>query len=85
MEVEIFRNLLCISHHFEHIPISSPPSDAFAERESISSIKNLSQEKKIQKLVRDLRRQLLQCRNENQVELPKELETELNQLLVTSV
>ncbi|CAE6089732.1 unnamed protein product [Arabidopsis arenosa] len=42
--------------------------------------KNLSQEKKIQKLNeldRDLRRQLLQCGNENQVEL-RELETELD-------
>jgi len=49
--------------------------------------KILFQEKKIQKLnelVRDLRRQLLQCRNENQVELT-ELETELDQLLVTGV
>ncbi|WZZ92075.1 hypothetical protein YC2023_120654 [Brassica napus] len=45
-------------------------------------LKILSQENKIQRLndqVQDLRRQLVQCRNENHVEL-MELVTELNQL-----
>ncbi|WZZ92077.1 hypothetical protein YC2023_120660 [Brassica napus] len=44
--------------------------------------KILSQENKIQRFneqVQDLRRQLVQCRNENQVELT-ELVTELDQL-----
>lgn len=49
--------------------------------------KILSQEKNIQKLnelVQDLRRQLMQCRNENQVELT-ELVTELDQLPLRGV
>ena len=49
--------------------------------------KILSQENKIQKLndmVQDLRRQLVQCRNENQVELT-ELVTEIDQLPLSGV
>ncbi|CAN6866604.1 unnamed protein product [Brassica oleracea var. botrytis] len=51
-------------------------------RKGLSLSKILSQENKIQRFneqVQDLRRQLVQCRNENQVELT-ELVTELDQL-----
>ncbi|VYS66039.1 unnamed protein product [Arabidopsis thaliana] len=72
------RPLILSDKEQQHIPQG---------KESVQVKKILFQEKKIQKfndLVRDLRRQLLQCRNENQVELT-ELETELDQLLVTGV
>ncbi|KAG7549705.1 hypothetical protein ISN45_Aa06g005590 [Arabidopsis thaliana x Arabidopsis arenosa] len=74
-EAETSRSLV-LSDKDQHIPQG---------KDSVQEKKILSQEKKIQKLnelVRDLRRQLLLCRNENQVELT-ELETELDQLLVT--
>ncbi|VVB13426.1 unnamed protein product [Arabis nemorensis] len=64
---------LILSDEEQHIPQG---------KDSLQEKKILSQEKNIQKLnelVRDLRRQLLQCRNENQVELT-ELVTELDQL-----
>ncbi|KAG7554301.1 hypothetical protein ISN44_As11g005590 [Arabidopsis suecica] len=76
-EAETSRPLV-LSDKDQHIPQG---------KDSVQEKKILSQEKKIQnlnELVRDLRRQLLQCRNENHVELP-ELETELDQLLVTGV
>ncbi|CAH8270234.1 unnamed protein product [Arabidopsis lyrata] len=77
-EAETSRPLVLSDKDQPHIPQG---------KDSVQEKKILSQEKKIQKLnelVRDLRRQLLQCRNENQVELT-ELETELDQLLVTGV
>ncbi|CAL9229367.1 unnamed protein product [Arabidopsis halleri] len=76
-EAETSRPLV-LSDIDQHIPQG---------KDSVQEKKILSLEKKIQnlnELVRDLRRQLLQCRNENQVEL-SELETELDQLLVTGV
>ncbi|CDY71680.1 BnaAnng38440D, partial [Brassica napus] len=51
-------------------------------KESVQEKRIFSQENKIQRLnyqVQDLRRQLVQCRNENQVKLT-ELITELDQL-----
>ncbi|CAN7066213.1 unnamed protein product [Brassica rapa subsp. trilocularis] len=51
-------------------------------KESVQEKRIFSQENKIQRLnyqVQDLRRQLVQCRNENQVKLT-ELVTELDQL-----
>ncbi|XP_010491179.1 PREDICTED: uncharacterized protein LOC104768819 [Camelina sativa] len=76
-ETETSRPLI-LSDQEQHIPQG---------KETLHEKKILSQEKKIQKLnehIRDLRRQLLQCRNENQVEL-RELETELDQLLLRGV
>ncbi|XP_010423364.1 PREDICTED: uncharacterized protein LOC104708483 isoform X1 [Camelina sativa] len=76
-ETETSRPLI-LSDQEQHIPQG---------KESLHEKKILSQEKKIQKLnelIRDLRRQLLQCRNENEVEL-RELETELDQLLLRGV
>ncbi|KAL1196951.1 hypothetical protein V5N11_024750 [Cardamine amara subsp. amara] len=69
---------LTLSDKEQHIPQA---------KESVQEKKILSQEKNIQKLnelVRDLRRQLLQCRNENQVELT-ELATEVDQLPLRGV
>ncbi|KAG2242568.1 hypothetical protein Bca52824_095592 [Brassica carinata] len=56
-------------------------------KESVQEKKILSQENKIQRLndqVQDLRRQLVQCRNENLVEL-MELVTELDQMPLSGV
>ncbi|CAA7026774.1 unnamed protein product [Microthlaspi erraticum] len=56
-------------------------------KESVHEKKILSQEKNIQKLnelVEDLRRQLTQCRNENQVELTEQV-TELDRLPLSGV
>ncbi|CAG7909684.1 unnamed protein product, partial [Brassica rapa] len=56
-------------------------------KESVQENRIFSQENKIQRLnyqVQDLRRQLVQCRNENQVKLT-ELVTELDQLPLRGV
>ncbi|KAJ0266282.1 Hyaluronan mediated motility receptor-like protein [Hirschfeldia incana] len=75
-EIEASRHPLIQSdkeqHHIPH------------GKESVQEKKILSQENKIQRLneqVQDLRRQLVQCRNENQVELV----TELDQLPLSGV
>ncbi|CAG7909657.1 unnamed protein product [Brassica rapa] len=72
-EIEASRSLIQSDTEQHHIPHSE---------ESVQEKKILSQENKIQRFneqVQDLRRQLVQCRNENQVELT-ELVTELDQL-----
>ncbi|CAN6866622.1 unnamed protein product [Brassica oleracea] len=73
-EIEASRSLIQPDKEQHHIPHG---------KES----KILSQENKIQRLndqVQDLRRQLVQCRNENHVEL-MELVTELDQLPLSGV
>uniref|UniRef100_A0A1J3DGJ5 Uncharacterized protein n=1 Tax=Noccaea caerulescens TaxID=107243 RepID=A0A1J3DGJ5_NOCCA len=77
-EVESSSRPLILSDKEQHVPQG---------KESVHEKKILSQEKNIQKLnelVEDLRRQLMQCRNENQVELT-ELVTELDQLPLSGV
>ncbi|CAN6874697.1 unnamed protein product [Brassica oleracea] len=72
-EIEASRSLIQSDKEQHHIPQG---------KESVQEKKILSQENKIQRLndkVQDLRRQLVQCRNENHVEL-MELVTELDQL-----
>ncbi|WZZ92090.1 hypothetical protein YC2023_120669 [Brassica napus] len=72
-EIEASRSLIQSDKEQHHIPHG---------KESVQEKKILSQENKIQRFnehVQDLRRQLVQCRNENQVELT-ELVTELDQL-----
>ncbi|KAF8044963.1 hypothetical protein N665_5930s0002 [Sinapis alba] len=75
-EIEASRSPLILSDREQH---HTPHG-----KESLQEKKILSQENKIQKLndmVQDLRRQLVQCRNENQVELL----TELDQLPLSGV
>ncbi|KAF3503865.1 hypothetical protein F2Q69_00045448 [Brassica cretica] len=77
-EIEASRSLIQSEKEQHHIPHG---------KESVQEKKILSQENKIQRLndqVQDLRRQLVQCRNENQVELT-ELVTELDQLPLSGV
>lgn len=77
-EIEASRSLIQSDKEQHHIPHG---------KESLQEKKILSQENKIQKLndqVQDLRRQLVQCRNENQVELT-ELVTEIDQLPLSGV
>nr|VDD34495.1 unnamed protein product [Brassica oleracea] len=77
-EIEASRSLIQSDKELHHIPHG---------KESLQEKKILSQENKIQKLndmVQDLRRQLVQCRNENQVELT-EVVTEIDQLPLSGV
>ncbi|WZZ92079.1 hypothetical protein YC2023_120658 [Brassica napus] len=77
-EIEASRSLIQSDKEQHHIPHG---------KESVQEKKILSQENKIQRLndqVQDLRRQLVQCRNENLVEL-MELVTELDQMPLSGV
>ncbi|WZZ20806.1 LOW QUALITY PROTEIN: hypothetical protein YC2023_122193 [Brassica napus] len=77
-EIEASRSLIQSDTEQHHIPHG---------KESVQEKKILSQENKIQRFnaqVQNLRRQLVQCRNENQVELT-ELVTELDQLPLSCV
>ncbi|CAN6866580.1 unnamed protein product [Brassica oleracea var. botrytis] len=79
-EIEASRSLIQSDKEQHHIP--RPALHIPHGKESVQEKKILSQENKIQRFneqVQDLRRQLGQCRNENQVELT-ELVTELDQL-----
>ncbi|KAF2535624.1 hypothetical protein F2Q68_00023218 [Brassica cretica] len=80
-EIEASRSLIQSDKEQHHIPHGKEYDYLYLWQ------KILSQENKIQRLndqVQDLRRQLVQCRNENHVEL-MELVTELDQLPLSGV